>query len=93
MKKKTSILLLAGFVLLISACGGKPSARSIAQKWCDLNSRVYNAPDGGTEYGKAKEALKKYEQEMKSKYGNDKTLMSEIEKEVEQCENASEGRK
>ena len=95
MKKTFSSLLIVTSVLLLTACGGggKPSAKSIAQKWCDLNAAVHKAPDGGPEYGKAKEAREKYENDMESKYGKDKEFMDQIEKEVENCEAASEGRK
>ena len=79
--------------LTFIACGGgggKESAKSIAQKWCDLNAKVHKAPDGGPEYGEAKAALDKYEKEIEAKY--DETFMKEVGKEVEKCEDASEGR-
>jgi len=92
MKKNLFVinLFLACFILF--ACESKRSAKSIAQKWCDLNAKVYKAPDGGPEYAAAKEALDKYEKDMEAKYEKDEAFMKEIEKEVNKCEDASEGR-
>lgn len=93
MKKISSIILFGSFCLVVAACGGKASAKSVAQKWCDLNAKVHNATDGGPDYEKAKEARDKYEKDMEAKYGKDKAFMDEVGKEVEACEDASEGRK
>ena len=93
MKKKlsTSVAILLCVALL--SCGGKKeTAASIAQKWCDLNAKVHKAADGGSEYEAAKEARKKFENEMKAKYEKDEAFMNEIGKEVEKCEDASEGK-
>jgi hypothetical protein len=46
----------------------------------------------GAEYEAAKAARKKFENEMKAKYEKDEAFMKEIGKEVEKCEDASEGR-
>lgn len=82
-------LLLAGITLF--SCGSKPSAQSVAQKWCDLNEKAYKASDG-PEKQAAEAAREKYEDEMEAKYKKDDAFMKEVEKEVEKCEGASEGR-
>ena len=89
---KTLFLLVVSYFMLASCSGKKETPASIAQKWCDLNAKVHQAPDGGAEYGRAKEAREKYEKIMESKYGKDKAFMDKIEEEVEKCEDASEGR-
>jgi nucleotidyltransferase/DNA polymerase involved in DNA repair len=93
MIKRYPLLWLLSMCFLFLSCGSKKeSPASIAKKWCELNARVTKAPDGGPEYGKAKAAREKFEEEMEKKYGSDKAFMDEIEKEVEKCEDASEGR-
>lgn len=92
MKKFNLLLLLIVLSLSITACGGKKeSAASIAKDWCDLNSKAYKAA-GGAEKEAAEKAREAFEEKMKAKYGNDKAFMDEIGKEVEKCEDASEGR-
>lgn len=91
MNKKlfTTLFILAA--LVISSCGGKKeSAASIAQKWCDLNSKAYKAEGAAKEA--AEEARGKFEKEMEEKYKDNKAFMDEIGKEVEKCEGASEGK-
>jgi uncharacterized protein YjbJ (UPF0337 family) len=91
MQKKTITLGVAIAALLISSCGGgKETAASIAQKWCDLNGKAYKAEGAAKEAAKA--AKDKFEKEMEAKYKSDKAFMDEIGKEVEKCEDASEGR-
>ena len=93
MKKRNLFLAVIILSLAMIACGGKKqTAASIAQEWCDLNAKVAKAPDGGPEYEKAKEARKKFEDEMEAKYEKDEAFMAEIGKEVEKCEDASEGK-
>ena len=70
---------------------GKETAASIAQKWCDLNAKVHTAKTD-EEKEKAKAARKDYENTIDTKYKGDEALSKEIEKEVEKCEDASEGR-
>ena len=91
MKKKLSISVAILLCVAVLSCGSKKeTAASIAQKWCDLNAKVHKAD------GDAKEAAemtrKKFEKEMKAKYESDEAFMKEIGKEVEKCEDASEGR-
>ena len=88
--------LLAGISLFaiclsFTACGGKESAASIAKKWCDLNGKVHKAAEGA-EKEAAEAARKKFENDMEAKYKDDKAFMEEVGKEVEKCEDASEGR-
>jgi len=92
MKKKlvfASVLLLS--VAVISCGSKKESAASIAQKWCDLNAKVYKATDESAKEA-AEMVRKKFEDEMKAKYEKDEAFMKEVGKEVEKCEDASEGR-
>ncbi len=93
MKKKLSISVVIFLCIAVLSCGSKKeTAASIAQKWCELNAKVHNAPDGGPEYAKAKMAREKFEKEMEGKYKDNKVFMDEVGKEVEKCEAASEGR-
>ena len=66
MKKKLSILCIAIFCIAFSSCGGKQSASSVAQKWCELNGKVFKAADDAEKKG-AKAALDKYENDMEAK--------------------------
>ena len=84
-------LFLISVVFLVSCGGKKETAATIAQKWCDLNAKVHRATEGPAKED-AESARYKFEKEMEAKYKNDKALMGEIEKEVEKCEAASEGR-
>lgn len=85
------MILLAALVLVFSsACSEKKaSAASIAQDWCDLNAKAHKAAEG-PEKESAVAARKKFEDDMTAKY--DKAFMDEVGKEVEKCEDASEGR-
>lgn len=84
--------ILFSLIALLSCGSKKETAASIAQKWCELNAKMHKAPDGGSEYAAAKEALEKFENEMEAKYKGDEAFMKQIEQEVEKCEAASEGR-
>ncbi len=89
--------ILYGFAIIalflgMTACGDKKeTAASVAQKWCDLNGKAYKAADG-PDKDAAKAAVDKFEKDMEAKYKDDKTFMDEVGKEVEKCEDASEGR-
>lgn len=92
MKKKlvfASVLLLS--VVMISCGSKKESAASIAQKWCDLNAKVYKATDESAKEA-AEMVRKKFEDDMEAKYKGDEAFTKELQKEVEKCEAASEGR-
>lgn len=79
-------------IFLVTACGGKKeSAKSIAEKWCDLNGKVFKAADGPAKEA-AEKAREKFENDMEAKYKDNKAFMDEIGKEVEKCEDASEGK-
>jgi cell division protein FtsB len=84
-------LSLFAFCLSFTACGGKESAASVAKKWCELNGKAYKAAEGA-EKEAAEAAREKFEKEMEEKYKDDKPFMEEVGKEVEKCEDASEGR-
>lgn len=90
MKKTFLAVAIISLSLAISSCGGKQSAASVAQKWCDLNGKAHKAE--GDAKATAEAARDKYEKEMESKYGSDKDFMAEVGKEVEKCEDASEGK-
>jgi len=90
--KSVKLILAFSALFLLTACGGKKATpASIAQKWCDLNGKVFKAADG-PEKDAAKAAREKFEKEMEEKYKDDKDFMDEVGKEVEKCEDASEGR-
>jgi hypothetical protein len=90
--KKTFLLPFVILFLVFASCGGgKQSAASIAKEWCDLNGKAHKAAEGA-EKEAAETALKKFETDMETKYKDDKAFMEEIGKEVEKCEDASEGR-
>ncbi len=84
--------VIFSMIALLSCGSKKESAASIAQKWCDLNAKAYNATDE-TAKTAAEKARDDFENEMEAKYKNDEAFMKEIETEVEKCEDASEGRK
>ncbi len=93
MRKNFLGLILISFAFFFTSCGGgKDTAASIAQKWCDLNGKEYKMEDGPAKEA-AKAAREKFEKEMEEKYKDDKAFMDEVGKEVEKCEAASEGRK
>ena len=92
LKKMTTALILLAAISFTSCGGGKKeSAASIAQQWCDLNGKAYKAAEG-PEKEAAEAAREKFEKEMQDKYKDNKAFMDEIGKEVEKCEDASEGR-
>ena len=91
MRKQLLSLSALALMLAMVSCGGKKdSAASIAQKWCDLNGKAFKAE------GPAKEAAEmardKFEKEMEEKYKDKEDFMKEVGKEVEKCEDASEGK-
>jgi len=90
MKQKFLFLAVIAAAISFASCGGKATAASIAQKWCDLNAKAYKAEGAAKEA--AQEAREKFEKEMQEKYKDDKAFLEEIGKEVEKCEDASEGR-
>ena len=93
MKKKPVTFLAIILCLFLASCGGgKKSAASVAQKWCELNGKYAKAAEGA-EKEAAKAAMGKWETEMEAKYKGDEAFMKEVEKEAEKCEGASEGKK
>lgn len=92
MRKQFAKLAVIAACIFFTACGGgKDTPSSIAQKWCDLNSKVYKAENDAVKDA-AKIVRDKFEKDMEEKYKDDKAFMEEIGKEVEKCEDASEGR-
>jgi len=92
MKKKFSIGVVILLCIAVLSCGSKKeTAASVAQKWCELNAKAYKAADGPAKEA-AEMARKKFENEMEAKYKGDEAFKKELEKEVEKCEAASEGR-
>jgi hypothetical protein len=76
--------------MLLAACGSE-TPESIGQAWCDLNGKVYTSSTS-EEKDAAREALKKFENEIEEKYKDDKAMMEKIEAAAEACEDSSEGR-
>ena len=93
MTKFISRILLVSVCFLAFSCGNKSadSAASIAKKWCELNARVERAESDEAKDA-AKTARKNYENEMDKKMGDNQTLRDEVGKEIEKCEDASEGK-
>ena len=92
MRKNFALQKYAFYLSKNAACSSKETASSIAQKWCDLNGKVFKAEEGPAKET-AKAARKDFEKKMEEKYKDDKVFMDEVGKEVEKCEDASEGRK
>ena len=93
MRQKSSLLIAAICCLFLFSCGSKKeTAASVAQQWCDLNGKAYKAAEGPAKEA-AETAKDKFEKEMEAKYKGNDAFMKEVEKEVEKCEDASEGRK
>lgn len=90
MLKKLSVFAFGLGFLLLSCGSKKETAASVAQKWCELNAKAYKAEGAAKEAAEA--AREKFENEMEEKYKDNKAFMEEVEKEVEKCEDASEGR-
>ncbi len=91
MNKRNLAITLIGSLMILAACGSKKETpASIAKKWCELNAKAYKAE--GTAKEAAEAARDKFENEIEAKYKDDKAFMAEVEKEVEKCEDASEGR-
>lgn len=95
MRKKIPLLTLVIITSLLFACGGsgggKETAVSIAKQWCDLNGKVAKAADDAAKEA-AKTAREKFEKEMQEKYKDNQAFLDEVGKEIEKCEDASEGR-
>jgi hypothetical protein len=87
--KLPAIIILC--LSLVSCSQRKDTPASIAQKWCDLNGKVHKAVESA-EKEAAGASLNQFENEMEARYKDDETFMKEIEKEVNKCEDASEGR-
>lgn len=67
------------------------TAVSIAQQWCDLNAKVAQATDDDAKNA-AKQVRSAFEEKMQEKYKDNQAFLDEIGKEVEKCEDASEGK-
>jgi hypothetical protein len=90
--KRTALGLVIAISFFFIACsGGKETPESIAKKWCDLNSRVTKASTPEAKEA-AEQKRKEYEVSMEEKYKGDEKMRDAISKEVEKCEDASEGR-
>jgi uncharacterized lipoprotein NlpE involved in copper resistance len=91
MKKKLTVAVAILLSITIMSCGSKKETpASVAQKWCDLNAKAHKASDA--DKAAAEKTREKFEKDMETKYKDDKDFMKEVEKEVEKCEDASEGR-
>jgi hypothetical protein len=90
-KNPVTVLVIILFFSLVACGGDKESAASVATKWCELNGKAHKAAEGA-EKETAKAAVDKFEKEMQEKYKDNKAFLDEVGKEVEKCEDASEGR-
>lgn len=72
--------------------GKKEKPESIDLQWCDLNNKVYDAPEGSAKEA-ATAARKKFETEMQEKFKENQGMLDNVGKAIEDCEAASEGRK
>ena len=77
--------------LFVSCSGKEESAASVAQEWCDLNAKVAKASSEEAKAA-AEKARTDYENKMQEKYKDNQAFLDEVGKEVEKCEDASEGR-
>lgn len=88
-------ILLFAFIISASyfftSCSGKETAQSVAEKWCKLNAKFYQAADEETREA-ARKAREAYEETIENKYKGNDAFMEEVKTEVEKCEEASEGR-
>ncbi|MEO5947270.1 MAG: hypothetical protein ABIP79_10685 [Chitinophagaceae bacterium] len=91
MRKNLALTIITAICIFFAACSSKETASSIAQKWCDLNGKVFKAKEGPAKET-AKAAREDFEKKMEAKYKDDKEFMTEVGKEVEKCEDASEGK-
>jgi hypothetical protein len=91
--KRTVFSLVIALSVFFVACngGGKETAESIAKKWCDLNSKVAKASTPEAKEA-AEQKRKEYENTIEAKYTTDTAMRDQVMKEVEKCEDASEGR-
>jgi hypothetical protein len=90
MRHFVSIIAIS-ICIVIMSCSSKETAASVAQKWCDLNGKVYRAEESNK--NDARRALEEYEIKMRTKYNTDEVFMKEVNREIEKCEDASEGRR
>lgn len=91
MRKVIPIVIVVLSSALISCSSKKETPASIAAHWCELNAKYTKAEGAAKE--DAKQAREDYEKKMEKKYEKDQAFIDELEKEIEKCEDASEGRK
>ena len=92
MKRNYNIFAAIMLSIFFIACGSKSdSPEAIAKEWCELNGKTHNAPEGA-EKEAARQKQKDFEKSIADKHKDDKAFMDEVEKEVNKCEAASEGR-
>jgi hypothetical protein len=78
-------LLPAIALFFLASCGGKPSAESIAKKWCTLNAKFKSATNDSDKEA-AKEARRSYEKEIEAKYKPDEQFMSKLKELTQACD-------
>lgn len=91
MRKKIFLSAITAICIFFASCSSKETASSVAQKWCDLNGKVFKAEEGPAKEA-ATTAREDFEKKMQEKYKDDKEFMDAVGKEVEKCEDASEGK-
>ena len=88
---KLILLIFVGGSFFVSCSGKEETAASVAQEWCDLNGKVAKATSDEAKAA-AEQARTDYEKKMQEKYKDNQAFLDEVGKEVEKCEDASEGR-
>ncbi len=85
------MILSCGMLIACSRNKKEKTAADIAAEWCELNGKVAKAAEGA-EKEAAKEAIKKWENEIEAKYKDNEAFIKKIQNEAEKCEAASEGK-
>ena len=88
MKLLFKLSFIIACIFFIS-CNNKETPQSVADRWCELNGKVYRAKTE-SEKESARRDREDYEKKMEEKYKNDKAMMDKIGKAVEACEAESE---
>lgn len=89
-KKKTEETKTEGKEVNDKAPVTNDTPAAIAAQWCELNGKEFRASEAEKEAAKA--ARKEFEEAMQIKYKDNQAFLDEVGKEIEKCEDASEGK-
>lgn len=84
MKKLKISLFILLTSLFLASCGGKPSAEKVAKKYCGMIEEFLKEKDESKQE-KIREKMKKYEDSIKEKYGEDDKFMDDIKTKIDEC--------